>query len=75
MIWPLYVAGQSDGVSDEMREWVAGQLERIGDNMGPSKSRSLGLYVRIKEKAPVKGWREIGMLDAGEELCGDGVEE
>lgn len=63
VIWQLYVAGQTDCVSDIMRHWVADQLIKIGTGMAIKKSVALGHLLKIKQRAPVKRWREIGVDD------------
>jgi hypothetical protein len=61
VIWQLYVAGQMECVSDIMRLWVAEQLIKIGNGMVIKKPIALGHMLRMKQRAPVKRWREIGV--------------
>jgi hypothetical protein len=65
LLWPLYVAGQTDFVSDVMRRWICGRLEMMADEMGVQKSRFLAKLLRTKERTPEwkskskKVWREL----------------
>lgn len=61
VIWPLYVAGQSECVSDSMRFWTADQLEKIGVSMGIGKCVALAQLLKMKLRHTPKKWREIGM--------------
>lgn len=59
ILWPLYVAGQSDFISDVMRGWIADQLEKIGESMGLGRAKALSTLVRSKQRAHGKRWRDL----------------
>ena len=59
ILWPLYVAGQSELISDVMRGWIADQLEKIGETMGLGKAKALSGLVRSKHRAQGKSWRDL----------------
>jgi len=61
VVWPLYVAGQSECVSDSMRFWTADQLEKMGSSMGIRKCVALAQLLRMKQRHVPKQWREIGL--------------
>lgn len=65
VIWPMYVAGQADFVSDILRNWIGDQLIKIGSGMGLDKCIALGNMVRMKQRAAPKKWRDIGIYDWG----------
>ena len=51
-----------------MRVWIADQLERIGNYIGPSNSKPFCQQVRAKRRDSIKKWRKIGMgiVEVGE---------
>jgi hypothetical protein len=59
ILWPLYVAGQSNFISDVMRSWIADQLEKIGESMGLGRAKALGGLVRTKQCVQGKRWRDL----------------
>lgn len=63
VLWPLYVAGQIEYVSDIMRMWVVEQLERLAGQMGTHKLKAKGLaaLLRKRQRAIGQAWRELGM--------------
>jgi hypothetical protein len=63
VIWPLYVVGHSDFVSDDMRLWTADQLEKFGDTMGLMKSKVLGQMLRLKQRPKPQEWRDLGLQE------------
>lgn len=64
ILWPLYVAGQSDFISDVMRGWIADQLQKIGETMGLGRAKALSGLVRIKQRAQGKSWRDLIFVDS-----------
>jgi hypothetical protein len=64
ILWPLYVAGQSDFISDIMRGWIADQLEKIRDTMGLGRARALSGLVRSKQRAQGRRWRDLIFVDS-----------
>jgi hypothetical protein len=62
LVWPLYVAGSNDFVSDILRLWTADQLEQSADSMGIWKARALAQLIRAKQRAAAKAWRNLGMI-------------
>ena len=65
VLWPLYVAGQTEFVSDIMRMWVVDQLERLAEDMGTHKLKAKGLaeLLRKRQRAVGQAWRQLGMHD------------
>jgi hypothetical protein len=64
VLWPLYVAGQSNIPSDVMRGWIADQLEKIGDSMGLEKAKALSGLVRSRRRVHGKSWRDLIFVDS-----------
>lgn len=62
LVWPLYVAGSNDHVSDILRLWTAGQLEKSADSMGIWKARALAQLIRAKQRTTATAWRDLGMI-------------
>jgi hypothetical protein len=58
LLWPLYVAGQNDFVSDIMRMWIVGRLEKFAAVIGIQKAGILGRMLKSKQYTP-KVWREM----------------
>jgi hypothetical protein len=62
VLWPLYVAGQTECVSDDMRLWIVEQLEKLGIERGTHKGKANGLakLLRMKMRIEARKWRELG---------------
>jgi hypothetical protein len=58
LLWPLHVAGQNDFVSDIMRMWIVGRLEKLAAVIGIRKAAILGRMLKSKQYTP-KVWREM----------------
>jgi hypothetical protein len=65
ILWPLYVAGQTEFVSDIMRTWVVDQLEGLAEDIGTHKLKAKGLaeLLRKRQRAVGQAWRQLGMHD------------
>jgi hypothetical protein len=50
MLWPLYVAGQAEHISDIMRAWLIEQLETLSKEMGKHKSQAKGLAMLLRTR-------------------------
>jgi hypothetical protein len=61
IVWPLYVAGQTDFASDIMRLWAAEQLEGIADGVGIRKVKAFSRILRAKQRVSARMWRDLGM--------------
>ena len=61
IVWPLYVAGQTEFVSDIMRLYAADQLERIANGVGIRKVKAFSQVLRAKQQVSVRMWRDFGM--------------
>jgi hypothetical protein len=63
LLWPLYVAGQTEYVSDVMRSWVINRMEKLAD-VGIGKATVLarmlkaGIYTPkvSREQVPEEAW-------------------
>lgn len=65
ILWPLYVAGQTEYISEIMRTWLIEQLEVLSKEMGTHKSKAKGLamLLRTRGRASGQAWRQLGMDD------------
>ena len=52
LLWPLFVAACTDVVSDVMRTWVVGRLEKIAEVMGIRQAKVLGYLLSIRKDPP-----------------------
>ena len=65
ILWPLYVAGQAEYISDIMRNWLVDQLEELSLDVGTYRLKAKGLatVLRNRRRAPGQAWRQLGMND------------
>jgi hypothetical protein len=65
VLWPLYVVGQTEYVSDIMRTWVIERLEQLSREMGTHKLKAKGLatLLRNRQRALGQAWRQLGMYE------------
>lgn len=52
LLWPLYVAACTHVVSDAMRMWVIGRLEKMAEVMGIRQARVLAHLLSVREDPP-----------------------
>ena len=58
LLWPLYVAACTDVVSDAMRMWVVGRLEKMAEVMGIRQAQVLAYSLSVRKDPP-----ELKMID------------
>lgn len=65
ILWPLYVTGQTECISDIMRMWVIERLEELSMEIGTHKLKAKGLatLLRNRQRALGQAWRQLGMED------------
>ncbi|MCJ1377863.1 hypothetical protein MMC17_000959 [Xylographa soralifera] len=68
LLWPLYTAACTNFVSDMMRSWVIGRLEKIADVMGIRQATALAHLLRIRKDPP---GRNVIDLDLTQEVPDD----
>ena len=54
LLWPLFTAACTNVVSDMMRSWVIGRLEKIAEVMGISQATALAHLLHIRKDPPGK---------------------
>ena len=57
MLWPLYVAGQTEYVPNATRDWVVGRMDILADMAGLRKAQILARMLRSGVRSR-KVWRE-----------------
>ena len=65
ILWPLYVAGQTEHISEIMRSWVIDRLEELSMEMGTHKLKAKGLATLLRNRGRALGqaWRQLGIAD------------
>jgi len=54
LLWPLFMVGEMNLGTNEIRAWVIGRLRRIGDNMGIMLAH--GLADVLSKKEEIRAW-------------------
>lgn len=69
LLWPLYVAGQTENLSDIMRLWAVGRLDKLAEVMAIRKAKVLAHVLRTQRET---AWLGVKDKRGWQELSGDG---
>ncbi|MCJ1403600.1 hypothetical protein MMC11_006823 [Xylographa trunciseda] len=72
LLWPLYTAACTNVVSDMMRLWVIGRLEKIAEVMGIRQATALAHLLHLRKDPPGRNVIDLDLTQEVSDECNTG---